>query len=405
MDFVKLLKKERVLFDGGFGSMLYKRGMQRGDVPELFNVERPETVRDIYSEYAWAGAQVVTTNTLGANAVTLKKHGLDNRLEEIVAAAVRVAREGAGENVCVALSVGPTGEMLAPLGTLTFDEAYEAYRRQIVAGALAGADVVYMETMGDIAETRIAALAVKENTSLPFCCSFTYKDGAMMMGGSPECAALIFEGIGAAAVATNCTGEPEDMAKTIARYRSVCGLPFIAMPNAGLPEMIDGVAVYHLEADAMAARMHALLDAGATGIGGCCGTTPDHIAAFKAILDGRRRLPDPVQVPGPMLCSPRRHVSVKDAQNAMQEMPADPDALFDIEPSALAALIDMTQLKPADIPAFMQEAAIATHIPLCFRFARDEQAQIALRLYPGIAGFLGNVTAETQRRYGAVSLE
>ncbi len=404
MDFLRALAGERLLFDGGMGTMLHAAGIDVGDCPELLNVTSPAVVSDIHAQYAKAGAQAVETNSLGLNAVSLERHGLAQRLEELTRAAVRCAREGVGDGVFVALSVGPTGGMLAPLGDLSFERAYEAYRRQVVAGADAGADVIYIETMADIAEARIALMAAKEHTRLPVCVSYTYEGGLrMLMGGTPAGAAAISAAAGADAIATNCSGGPEQLLAVLEATRASSDLPMIVQPNAGLPSVVGGVTRFPLDARAMAPMMLPILKAGAAAIGGCCGTTPEHIALFRDAMAGFKAPPAPACDPAPTLYSQRAGIALEDARNALFEVEGDLDALYDADPDAKAVLIDLGGLVPDAVAALLEEASLIVRAPLCFKVSSDEQAEAALRRYAGIAGVAG-VSEQVRKRYGALAL-
>ena len=225
----------RILFcDGAMGTMLQAAGLPAGREPELWNLERPEVVRALHGQYLAAGADIIATNTFGANGVKLSGHPL----EEIVAAAVRLAREaveGAGRG-WVALDVGPTGRLLQPMGDLPFEAAVEAYAREIRAGVQAGADLVFLETMSDLYEAKAAVVAAKENSDLPIFVTLVLDEkGRLLTGGDIPSAVTLLEGLGVDALGLNCGLGPDQMAELLPTLRAHTRLPIILNPNAGLP--------------------------------------------------------------------------------------------------------------------------------------------------------------------------
>ena len=293
-----------LLFDGAMGTQLQARGLAAGELPELLCLERPEVVTEVHAAYVAAGADVVTTNTFGANA---EKLGSAATVEEVFSAAVACAR-AAGPRY-VAADIGPTGQLLAPMGTLPFDDAYELFARQVRAADAAGADLFVIETMADLAEAKAALLAVRENSDLPALVTMTFQeDGRTFLGTTPEVAALTLSSLGAAAVGINCSLGPEEVAPLAARMLPWASCPVMVQANAGLPRVVDGQTVFDIGPREYAAAVAGMLDAGVTIVGGCCGTTPAHIAAERALLaarvPARRERPDRFAVCGPQgLCA------------------------------------------------------------------------------------------------------
>ncbi len=288
-----------LLLDGAMGTQLQERGLAAGELPELLCLTHPEQVTQIHAAYVAAGADVVTTNTFGANAAKL---GDAASVEEVFSAAVACAR--AARPRYVAADLGPTGQLLAPMGPLAFDDAYELFARQARAAAAAGADLFVIETMSDLAETKAALLAVRENTDLPALVTMTFEeDGRTFLGTTPEVAALTLSSLGAAAVGINCSLGPVEVAPLVARMAPWARCPLMVQANAGLPHVEDGVTVYDIGPEEYAAAVAPMLETGVTILGGCCGTTPAHIAAERALLAGRapslRTLPDRFAVCGP----------------------------------------------------------------------------------------------------------
>ena len=288
-----------LLFDGAMGTQLQARGLAAGELPELLCLTHPETVTDVHAAYVAAGADVVTTNTFGANAAKLGDAGT---VEEVFAAAVSCARASGARYV--AADLGPTGQLLAPMGPLAFDDAYELFARQVRAAEAAGADLFVIETMSDLAEAKAALLAARENSSLPALVTMTFEeDGRTFLGTTPEVAALTLSSLGAAAVGINCSLGPAEVAPLVARMAGWARCPLMVQANAGLPHVEDGVTVYDIGPDEFAAAVVPMLESGVSILGGCCGTTPVHIAAERALLSGRapvrRDLPDRFAVCGP----------------------------------------------------------------------------------------------------------
>lgn len=280
---------DKILFlDGGMGTQLQDKGLLPGEIPETWNITRPKDVRAIHEAYFAAGADVVYANTFGANCA--KYHG-DAPLEETIAAGISIAKEAAkdaGGHRSVALDVGPTGRLLKPAGDFEFDAAYDAFAEQIRLGAASGADLVVIETMGDTYELKAAVLAAKENSNLPvFATVALGDDGKLLTGASVECVAAILEGLRVDAIGLNCGLGPDRMLPFVKRLVAATSLPIIVKPNAGMPKVIDGHTVFTVGPEEFARDVCALVESGASIVGGCCGTTPGHIAALKDALAGR----------------------------------------------------------------------------------------------------------------------
>jgi len=285
-----MLKEKHILLaDGAWGTEFAKKGVEPGDCPELLNIERPDLVREIASSYVEAGSDIILTNTFGGSPPKLTKYGLENRLEELNEAGIRISMEAAQGKALVFASFGPTGEFLAPLGLVTESEMTAYFTRQVKAGVAEGADGFLFETMSDLSEITCAIRAVKDNSDLPLVCSMTFNKGlkgyATMMGVEPQQAAEALEAAGADVVGSNCGSGILDIIDVAKLMRPATGLPLWIKPNAGLPELINGVTVYRETPDEMASHIPELIETGATIIGGCCGTTPDHIRKFREMLN------------------------------------------------------------------------------------------------------------------------
>ena len=283
MSVLDYLGKEILYFDGAMGTRLQAAGLKPGELPEVWNITRGDVVADIHASYVRAGANILKSNTFGANA--LKMQGSGYSVENVVLAAFENARrafasvpEMLEEKKFAALDLGPTGKLLAPYGDLQFEEAVSLYAEIVRAGVKAGADMVLIETMSDTYEARSAILAAKENSSLPVFVTFTFdKDGKLLNGADVETAVLMADGLGVDAVGFNCGLGPDLVAKLLPRARRVTALPIIANPNAGLPVEKDGKTVFSSGPEEFADYMLDVYREGGTVLGGCCGTDPGYI--------------------------------------------------------------------------------------------------------------------------------
>lgn len=284
--FQDMMARQTLLFDGAMGTMLQEAGLGPGACPELMNVEEPEVVRSIHRMYAEAGADIIETNTFGANRIKLESFGLAHRTAQLNAAAVRNARAAAGREVLVAGSVGPTGHFLTPVGNLDFDEAVEIFSEQIGVLAEEGVDLIVLETFSDIKEARAGLIAATTGAGLPTVALMTFEpSGQSLLGSSPEAAAVTLEAAGAAAVGSNCGMGPEGILQILNRMASVTEIPLLVMPNAGMPRLQGGKTVFPASPEEMAGAVKGFLEAGASLIGGCCGTTPAHIRLMRREVD------------------------------------------------------------------------------------------------------------------------
>ena len=307
-----LAGEELLLFDGAMGTQLQARGLAAGEIPELLCLTNPDEIREIHAAYVAAGSQVVTTNTFGASRTKL---GDAAGVDEVFSAAISCARASGARYV--AADIGPTGQLLQPMGTLPFDEAYELFAEQVRAADAAGADLFIIETMADLAEMKAALLAAKENSDLPIFATMTFdEDGRTFLGTTPEVAAVTLSALGADVVGINCSLGPADVAPLVARMLPWASCPVMVQANAGLPHVEDGRTLYSIGPEEYCAAVEGMLDAGVTVIGGCCGTSPAYIAGERALLAGRVPAPRSVRTDfavtsAQQLCAlPAGHVGV-----------------------------------------------------------------------------------------------
>lgn len=277
------LGKELLFFDGGMGTLLQQEGLQPGELPEVWNIEHCEAVQKIHKAYFDAGSDIVLTNTFGANAI--KFHNDKYTLKEIVEKAIenvrRAAKTANKDEYYVALDMGPTGKLLKPMGDLCFEDAYNAYKEVMVYGEAAGADLIHIETMSDTYEVKAAVLAAKENTSLPVFVTLIFDEkGKLLTGGDIPSVVAMLEGLRVNAIGMNCGLGPEQMIPILTELSKYSSLPIVIKPNAGLPKQRDGQTYYDVLPDMFAEAMEKIVEKGACVIGGCCGTTPGHIAAM-----------------------------------------------------------------------------------------------------------------------------
>ncbi len=274
-----------LLFDGGMGTLVQAAGLHTiHEVPDLLNLTHPEAIVAIQRQYVEAGADCITTNTFNTNRLKLANAGAT--VAEVYAAAAANARVAGAP--LVAGDIGPTGALLEPLGTLTFDEAFDIFSEQARAAEAAGCDLIVVETMADLLEAKAAVLAAVESTTLPVFATMTFgEDGRTFLGTTPAIAATTLSALGASAVGLNCSLGPTELAPLVGELAPHDRALVMAQPNAGLPRIQDGETVFDVGPNEFAQAMEAILDAGATVIGGCCGTTPDHIAALRALIDAR----------------------------------------------------------------------------------------------------------------------
>ncbi|GAB4473295.1 MAG: betaine--homocysteine S-methyltransferase [Anaerolineales bacterium] len=287
--FEQLLSQAKIiLLDGAMGTLLMAKGMEAGQSPEKMNLDHPEIVKEIHRAYIEAGSNIILTNSFGGNRFRLMRHGLADRVRELNLAAAKIAREVADEfpHVVVAGSMGPTGELMAPFGKLTFEDAVQAFAEQAAGLSSGGVDVLWIETMADLQEVKAAVQGARSVTRLPITVTMTFESkGRTMMGVTPEQLVQLAEELELSAVGANCGKGPDELEAVIERMNKAgCKIPIIAKANAGIPKLVEGKVVYDGSPEIMANHAQTVKRIGATLIGACCGSSPDHIREMRQAL-------------------------------------------------------------------------------------------------------------------------
>ncbi len=280
-DLRERLGKEWLFCDGGTGTFLQERGLQGGELPETWNVEHPDIIQELYESYLKAGSDIFNTNTFGLNSFKFP-----GRVDELMTAAVEIAKKArintGREDAYIAIDVGPTGKLLEPMGDLSFDKAVEVFGEVMAAGEKAGGDLILIETMSDSYEAKAAVLAAKERTSLPVIVTTVYdQKGKMLTGGNVDSTVAMLEGLGVDALGLNCSLGPDLMIPMVERMVEVASVPIVVNPNAGLPRTEGGKTVFDVGPEEFSDIMSKIADMGVQVLGGCCGTTPEHIRLTK----------------------------------------------------------------------------------------------------------------------------
>ena len=425
MDIREKLKSGFVFCDGGTGTALQAQGLGAGEQPERWNVLYPDRITALHLGYFRAGADVVVTNTFGANGLSFPESGAES-LEAVVTAAVRCAKAAAEQaaremperEFYVALDLGPTGRLLEPVGDLPFEEAVELFAQVVRFGAAAGADLVSIETMGDSLEVRAAVTAVRENCSLPVFVTTAYNAaGRLLSGSTPEVMAALLQAMGVTAFGLNCGLGPKEMLPLVRRLYAASHLPVIANPNAGLPIVENGVTRFPVGPEEFAQEMRAVMAAGARVIGGCCGTGYAHIAELHQAA--AETAPVPIGGCRQPVAASRSAAVPLTAETVIGAVTcADADDAFD---EAMDAMDDGAEIICVSVPAGADEGqrldALAGELqtmitaPLMLRAGDVSALEAAVRHYNGVA--LVSLTEWTETavralcalaaRYGAVA--
>ncbi len=307
-EFAELTKNGPVILDGATGTNLQNAGMPVGVCPEQWILENPDVMVKLQEDYVAAGTNILYAPTFTANRIKLEEYGLQGRLEEMNRELIAISKRAAKGRALVAADMTMTGQQLYPIGDLMFEDLVDVYKEQARVMAEAGADLFVVETMMSLQECRAAVLAIKEVCDLPVMVSLTYNpDGRTLYGTEPATATVVLQGLGADAIGINCSTGPEDMIEPVRQMAQFATIPILAKPNAGLPELENGKTVYRTDAAEFASWGKKLVEAGAAIIGGCCGTTPEHIRALSEAVCGMQ-IRTPLTVKRRVLTSERRMV-------------------------------------------------------------------------------------------------
>lgn len=395
-----------IIFDGAMGSVLQSLGLKPGQSPEEFGVKHPELIADIHIKYAQAGARVVTTNTFGATSFKLPP---DLNVFQVNETMARTARQAMGEHVFVAGSVGPTGRMIEPLGRTTFREVVAAYKEQIQGLVAGGIDLVLGETHFDLAEARAVVVAAREVCALPIAMSMAFEQGVSLTGTTPEVFALTMRNMGVDLVGSNCSAGPEELIQIAQRLLAVCDLPVLIQPNAGLPELIDGHTIFRLAPQPFATTTATLVEQGVTCLGGCCGTTPEHIQVLHTLCTQAPPGPRKTFLPQVVVTSRAQQVALscdlpckligerinptgkKELTAELQEYATRQLMTLAQEQIALGAHILDVNVgapmveEPIMLPLAIKELSRALTVPLCLDSSNTQAMQAGLETYPGSA--------------------
>lgn len=419
--FRELVKKGPVLLDGATGTNLQKAGMPVGVCPEQWILENSEVLIDLQKRYVEAGTDILFAPTFTASRIKLKEYGLEDHLEEMNRKLVALSKEAAkGTNALVAGDLTMTGEQLYPLGDLMFEDLVDVYKEQAKIIAEAGADLFVVETMMSLQECRAAVLAIREVCDLPVMVSLTYnEDGRTLYGTDPVTAVVVMQSLGADAVGMNCSTGPEAMLEPIAKMAEYAAIPLLAKPNAGMPELIDGQTVFNVEPEEFAEVGKKLVEEGATIIGGCCGTTPEHIRALKEAVKGIP-VKAPLQTKRRMLTSERKSVEItldgrfmvigerinptgkKKLQAELKEGSLNLVRTMALEQEENgASILDINMgMNGIDEKEMMlrtiYEVTSTVDCPLCIDSSHVDIIEAALRIYPGRA-LINSISLEKEK--------
>ena len=415
-----IYKNGPIILDGATGTNLMKKGMPVGVCPEEWILENPDIIVDLQRSYVEAGTNIVYAPTFTGNRIKLKEYGLENRLEEINKSLVKLSKEVVGDKALVAGDMTMTGEQLFPLGELMFDELVDVYKEQAKVLYESGVDLFVVETMMSLQESRAAVLAIKEVCNLPIMVTLTYnEDGRTLFGTPPETAVVVLQSLGVDVIGINCSTGPMEMVEHVEKMAEYATVPILAKPNAGLPELEDGKTVYKMTPEEFAKAGVALVEAGASIIGGCCGTTPEHIKALKDSVKNIK-LKKPLSKHRRILASERKNVEIdldgnfivvgerinptgkKKLQAELKEGKLDlvrQMAMAQEENGASILDINMG-MNGIDEKEMMlnviYEVSSTVDCPLCIDSSHVDVIEAALRIYPGRA-LINSISLEHEK--------
>jgi 5-methyltetrahydrofolate--homocysteine methyltransferase len=422
--FLSLLKKKMIVFDGSTGTMLQKYGMPTGVSPEAFCLEKPEIIQRIQKEYLDAGSDIILTPTFGANRIKLKNFGLENKTVEINTQLAKLTLESAKkQNKFVAGDIGPTGIFFQPFGETAIEEGLDIFREQIRALSEAGVDCIMIETQIDIQETRLALMAAKEVTDLPVIASMTFDESQKTLTGSDPLVCLnILQSLGADGIGVNCSTGPDKMLPVIQQLCSAARIPVLVKPNAGLPMIQDGETVFPMQPEEFATYAEPFWELGVSMLGGCCGTTPEHIRQAAHAVQKKKPSPKAVSNEAVVLSSPRKNCELNRVPKAPIRVIGErinPTGKAGLQEELKAGKMEILKVfareqkeKGADIldvnvgmPGIVekdvmvqaiQELAVISDLPLCIDSSKPDVLEAALRFYPGRA-LVNSLSGETEK--------
>lgn len=384
-----------LILDGATGTQLQKRGYTGDECPESWTLNNPQAILDIQRSYVEAGSRVIYAPTFGANRVKLERHGIFGKVEEYNHALVALSREAAGDRAWVAGDIAPTGLMLYPLGTASFEELVEIYTQQAAALENAGVDLFVIETMMTVAEARAALLAVKSVSKKPVFVSFTCDGKGRTLTGSDVTAALqIMQGMGADAFGLNCSVGPEDMLVQLRRLREIARIPLLAKPNAGIPEIMDGETVYNCPPEEFSAYLPEMAKAGVCIYGGCCGTEAGHVAALAKGCAALEMLPPAPEHMDKLPCATEKEVFFLDpAAQHGRVLGCGPELEEELMEEQEGEMVAIALRAEEELSAFA-DCQFMISKPLCICCDDAGLLEQALRLYQGRAMYEGDIREE-----------
>ena len=425
MDFRQFLSQGFVILDGATGSNLQRAGMQSGDCPELWITEHPDIFIDLQKQYILAGSDVLYTPTFTSTSIKLSEYGLEDRQEELIRRLVGLTKEavrqsGTDRRIYLLGDISMTGIQLEPVGSFPFEELVKVYKKQAALLAEAGVDGFAIETMMSLQECRAALLAVKETCELPVMVTLTYQpDGRTLYGTNPETAMVVLQAMGADAVGINCSAGPDQMVEAVKRMAEYATVPIVTKPNAGLPQLEEGRTVYDMDAGTFAECMMDIVDAGATVLGGCCGTTPEYIRLLKE-KTVTRTFSLPGNKPVRVLTTERNLTPIRLSGNFMiigeRINPTGKKALqAELREGRLDMVLDMAEEQVAqgaeilDVNMGMNgidekemmlraidELTMTVDVPLSIDSSYVDVVEQALRIYPGRA-LINSISLEPEK--------
>ncbi len=416
-----------LILDGATGSNLQKAGMPSGVCPEQWILDHPDALIDLQQRFISAGTQILLAPTFSGNRIKLREYGLDDQIIRINTELVALSKKAvttyqgpASQNVFIAADMTMTGESLAPMGKMTLPELIEIYKQQAKILCDAGVDLFVIETMMSLAETRAAVIAIREVCDLPIITSLTFaEDGRTLFGTDPETAVVVLQSLGSSVVGVNCSTGPDKMVEILQRMKTYANVPLLAKPNAGLPKLEDGITIYDMDAEEFASHAPSLIEAGAALIGGCCGTTPEHIEKMAEAV--RELHPVPVdhtphrvvaserqvceiELDGPFLVIGERinPTGKKKLQASLREGSLELVSEMAIQQEEMgASILDINMgMNGIDEKEMMLKAieavTLATSLPLCIDSSHIDIIEEALRNYPGRA-LINSISLESEK--------